>query len=292
MTDRLFTLNSRQLDDFTLDSEVRRIISEQLRFAKIALDQTDQDKQGIHEARKCLKRLRACYQLLKHAPDSRGQAINRHFKEAARQVAELRDADILVETLGTLGDADSDTANSENHSQLRRHLEHQRSQLRGSFAEKTTVARQLLDQARSDISHLPAPLINKETLIAGLSETYKLGRKRWKKARRSGEDRDFHQWRKVVKYHLHHMQLLARFGDEFTRRINLLETLSDELGKHQDLYILNQHAQSSASNAKKLLTKITDKQRRLRQKADKLAEQLFSDSAENFRQHLETLLAA
>src|SRR4051812_12540678 len=85
---------------------VLRILRKQIDKAVEALaDEQSLSDEDVHDIRKSLKRVRAALRLLRPAIGSstyRGENVC--FRDAARPLTELRDAKVLVDTLGGLKD--------------------------------------------------------------------------------------------------------------------------------------------------------------------------------------------
>jgi CHAD domain-containing protein len=72
-----------------------------------------------------------------------------------------------------------------------------------------------------------------------MHRTYARARKAWKKAARTGAPRDYHEWRKRVKYHGHHLRLVrALCAAELADKIDPIRALDDLLGEMHDLAVL------------------------------------------------------
>jgi CHAD domain-containing protein len=76
---------------------------------------------------------------------------------------------------------------------------------------------------------------------SGLVDTYRRASRAMKLARKSGAADGYHDWRKQVKYHGHHCQLLVKVWPEMmTARASEVERLGSLLGAEHDLTVLTQ----------------------------------------------------
>ncbi|MEQ1713760.1 MAG: CHAD domain-containing protein, partial [Hyphomicrobium sp.] len=86
--------------DEPIQSGVRRIGGEQIDRAITELDSAAGSVTAVHEARKCLKRLRA---LLRLARPALGETVfdreNTFFRETGALLSHVRDSEILLETV-------------------------------------------------------------------------------------------------------------------------------------------------------------------------------------------------
>src|SRR5690348_2685137 len=80
-----------------------RAISEQLRAASDHLNSGGEPlDEGVHEARKALKRSRALLRLIRPAIGDVYTALNTELRDAGRGLSELRDTQALADTLERL----------------------------------------------------------------------------------------------------------------------------------------------------------------------------------------------
>src|ERR1700690_4419144 len=82
---------------------IRRIVKREIGTALEQLASRGQSDEAVHEARKCLKKVRAALRLVRD--ELGGPAYRREnfaLRDAARPLTEVRDATMLVETLERL----------------------------------------------------------------------------------------------------------------------------------------------------------------------------------------------
>ena len=96
-----------------------------------------------------------------------------------------------------------------------------------------------LAEARERIAGWPLAGGGFETIEPGLRATYRRGRKGLRGAVRGASATALHEWRKDVKYHRHHLELLVGLGpDVLAGAAGTARRLGDLLGDHHDLHEL------------------------------------------------------
>lgn len=196
---------------------------------------------GIHGTRKCIKRLRALLRLARSGlHKSSYQNLNATLRDAGRALSATRDRDVLLATIAELS-ADSpeqqptlrrisstiapagETANSK------------------PYAGVIRQARALLQAAATDWETLELSDDAFPTLAEGLARgLLEVGEAF--EATESGDEEAFHDLRKTVQRHWRHMRLVeAGWPAYFVARADEAKTISELLGKAQDLTLLLRH---------------------------------------------------
>ncbi len=213
----------------------------------------------VHGARRDLRKARAALKLLRPAiGKSSYKKENALCREAGRLLSPARDAQALAAAW--------------------RGLHVRAPRISRALADEAREASESLDSvksltflsmARSRAKKIAPSKSGWGGLKAGLRRSYADARRAWKRARRSGDDRDFHEWRKRVKDERYQLELLAGGS-------GALERLSDLLGDDHDLVVLRGKLGPGDAAA---LRAIGSKQARLRRKALALAEMVYAQSA-------------
>jgi CHAD domain-containing protein len=284
-----------QLYDDRLADGVRRIVQEQIDSAIAELrGQTDGSRdEEVHEARKRCKRLRALLRLVR---DRLGVDLYRYenvaIRDAARRVAPVRDAHVLVLTLDDVVDTTDQRFDAAAVSVLRAELKAAHDRLRRQMLYRGTAC----DQAADDLAAVrershewPLDGVDLEDLRSGLARVYRRGRRRMTEAYGAPSPERFHEWRKRVKYLWHHLELLQ---PAWPRPLDALarEThgLSDLLGDEHDRTVLEEWLRQrpdamAAPHAARELTAALDEQRaHLRAAARQLGAKIYAESPERF----------
>ena len=218
-----------------VSDEVRRVAREAVDRAIESLQGAREGRsKGVHDARKRFKAIRA---LLRLAAPRLGPAFrreNRWYRDAARQLAGVREAQASLETLDRLGDPE-DAA-------LRRELEARYEARRGLQFEGTHALAVLvadLEEAGERVAEWPLAGEGFEVIESGMHATYRRGRRGFRRALRSSSATELHEWRKDAKYHRHHLELLVPlWPDVMTGAAATARRLGDLLGDHHDLHEL------------------------------------------------------
>ncbi len=224
--------------------DFRRIGAEQIERALGQLSAGVDIPKEVHEARKCLKRVRA---LLRLGREGLGeevfQAENTRFRTIAGRLSSARDDHVVIETLVQLeATADDDEA--------RAALRRARAAILQTRTAEDTAGRAVdpatLSEVQAELTcalegfrDLKLSPKGAPTLVAGLVRVYRRGRKGLLTAYATGNDEDFHTLRKAVQAHWRHMALLTRLWPQmFSARVEAARELSQILGDDHDLALL------------------------------------------------------
>lgn len=218
-----------------VSAEIGRIAREELDRAIAALEGAREGRfKGVHDARKRFKAIRALLRLVAPRLGPSFRRENRWYRDAARKLAGVREAQASIETLERLGNPGNAT--------LRRELEARCEARRGlHFQDTDALAAQVGDLAvaRNRVAGWPLAGEGFEVIEPGLRATYRRGRKGFRRALRGTSAKELHEWRKDVKYHRHHLELLVRLRpDVLTGAAAAARRLGDLLGDHHDLHEL------------------------------------------------------
>lgn len=218
-----------------VSEETRRIAREQVARAVSALDGAREGRfKGIHDARKRFKAIRALLRLLAPRLGSAFRRENRWYRSAARQLAGVREAQASLETLDRLGTPGDAT--------LRRELEVRFEARHGMQLHDTDALPVLVEnlaEAGERVAGWSLAGEGFEVIEPGLRATYRRGRKGFRRALRGASATELHEWRKDVKYHRHHLELLVQlWPDVLAGAAATARRLGDLLGDHHDLHEL------------------------------------------------------
>ncbi len=233
---------SFQLDpEETVAAGVARSAREQLDRARAELGDGRRDRHtAIHEARKSCKRLRG---LLRLARSGLGERVYRRenaaLRDAARRLSALRDAEALLETYDKLSERFEGEIDRRRIAPVRRVLAAHRAELGKDDLEASIAGfRADLEAVRERLSSWP-PAGDVEVLSSGLRRTYKRARRAMQAAYGAPSTERFHDWRKRVKYHRYHLELLAPLWPrQIEARRKEVKALGGRLGEEHDLAVL------------------------------------------------------
>jgi CHAD domain-containing protein len=219
---------------------IRRIAGGQIDLAVRYLENPGDDPdEAIHEARKCLKRVRALLRLVRPAlGETLYRRENLGYRDAGRALSDARDVAVYAEILGKLSEHCGAQLPPHALDPLREHLLRlHRTTIEEMLEERTpgTVAERLRGM-RSRLPAWPLKGLKRSTILEGLRQTYKRGRNRWRRASRETAAKTLHEWRKQVKYLWYHTQLLRSFSPVvFEAHEPRLHVLATHLGEEHDL---------------------------------------------------------
>jgi CHAD domain-containing protein len=218
----------------TVPDGIARIARGRIDHATDAL--TYATEEGVHDARKDMKKLRALLRLVRGEV---GEEVFRReadtFRDAARELSGLRDADVMLATL-----ADLERRYGAETGAVRQAVEaHRLRTAAGGREHAARAATAILSEARGRVEDWPLERDGFEALEHGLRRTYRRGRRAWRAAAKDPSSANLHEWRKRVKDLWYHCSILeeawkpvmSALGDE-------AHELSDRLGDDHDLAVL------------------------------------------------------
>jgi CHAD domain-containing protein len=246
-------------------------------------------EEAVHGARKDMKKLRALLRLVR---GEIGDGVYRResacFRDAAAELAGLRDADVMLVTLEKL---ELDDAVS---GPVRQALEAHR--LRTSAGSRKPAAKQaiaILTEARARVDEWPLDGDGFDALRPGLRRMYRRGRREFRAMTQEPTVEGLHEWRKRAKELWYDHTLLESLwkpvmgavGDE-------AHTLSDLLGDDHDLAVLLAWAREHAEAPPELVGAVEARRTDLQQQALELGARLYADRPKVFLRRLEQLWEA
>ena len=259
-----------------LSAEFNRVVLQQTRLAREQLRSlTSKQLEGIHEARKCFKRLRACYRLLKSADKVTFCQGNQFFRDLSARLSVLRDTEVMSQTLLSLRADNHGLVDTAVFDQLERQLALQQPE---TITEAMTQSQLVSDQLGQFIrryKQAEQPTMDADVLLRALVKSYAVARRSWKQARHSGDDDDCHHWRKYAKYYWYQLRLISVLCPPLNKKLNSLERLCSLLGDYHDLAVLKVQLTRVSTAEQSLQALIAQRQQQLLQAADDLAKFLF-----------------
>lgn len=276
---------------------VRRIVTEQIDGAIGQLQRLDELDEGIHEARKHFKRIRAVLRLVRGPlPEEIYDAENVFFRDAGRVLSPLRDSAVHMETLDLLKETFEEQLSAEAFGTVRAALdEKHQAVLQSVKSDPQTLAaiRASLADARQRVGGWPLPAAGFDLFAKGLKKIYKRGRKEKVTAWDQPSAENFHAWRKRVKYLWYHTTLLQPVWPALMDALeDELDLLSDLLGEEHDLAVLHETLAELAPAAvdeksAELLAALIARERNQRQQAAwPVGERIYQEKPGRFLQRL------
>jgi CHAD domain-containing protein len=200
--------------------------------------------EGIHQARKSLRRVRAVLALGAGLLGPGAELIDREVRRVNRRMSKMRDAQALVETLDRL----LKRAKSQDELPVLRRARRVAAQARADSARRERAEDPDLAQKRMLLTtlHAALPALQwnsltetrvRDELDAGLARIETAGAR----ARANGGDKDWHRWRRRAR---RLSQQHRALGDEITDlgfAKKRCKALAEMLGEAQDHALLRQH---------------------------------------------------
>jgi CHAD domain-containing protein len=231
-----------------LTDGLRRVAGEQVDSAQQALASAAEDDTAdcVHDCRKCCKKMRGLVRLVRPALGKQYKPINVALRDAARQLAPIRDARARLESfdalLETMAEAERDSALLDTVRQgLRADVDSAEGAVQRQ-SERIERASALLDEAAGRLATLTLGDDGRAAIAAGTKKTYKRGRNAMRDALERPEAERFHEWRKRAKYTWYHVKLLRDAAPSVLKPLaKRFHDLSDLLGDAHDLVVIVEH---------------------------------------------------
>jgi CHAD domain-containing protein len=216
---------------------------------RIARDQIDgavkdlrgrKPEEGIYQARKRLKKLRAVLRLARPGLDTDVfDRENTALRDVARQLSVVRDADVLVEVIEGLRPHDRrDAAFQRIVSTTRLHRRSVRREFFNGGAALTAIRNSMSD-SKSRLADWAGDGITSKDVLKGLRRSYSRARRSFESARRSRDDIRWHEWRKRTKDFWYHLRLFQPvWPPVLGATISQCGDLADRLGEDHDLVVI------------------------------------------------------
>jgi CHAD domain-containing protein len=286
----------------SLAEAVQDVARDQLSKAEHDLTDGGIDRgEGVHDARKSLKKLRGLLRLARPALGTSYKLENVMLRDCGRRLAGARDADAMVECIKRLRkqyDGDLDGKGKA----LQQAVEAWRDEAlpdETAFEEKVAAVVATLGKAVVRLEHWPLPDDDRQPLLGGLTKTYRRGRKAFLKAYRKPGGARFHDWRKRVKYHWYHLRLLRDVWPEIMKaRAKETKKLSDLLGDDHDLTVMRAMVTDERIAFREddlqavMLGMIEHDQADLRTKAHRLGDRLFAEKPKHLNARIDAYWSA
>jgi hypothetical protein len=224
-------------DDPSLESGFRRIALSQIDMAVRELDTRERNHgEAIHNARKHFKKLRGLLRLGRRSAEHFEQE-NAAIREIAAGLSAARDAKVLIETFDALVVVDHPTYDALRGVREILVEEHERRQSETDESVAKTVGK--IEAMRDRAARWSLDKDGFRAVKGGLKATYAAAHAGMKMARKRRTAEAFHEWRKAVKYHGHHIALLREAAPEILKPVGgLWEEFGEKLGDHHNLAVL------------------------------------------------------
>jgi CHAD domain-containing protein len=273
---------------------IQRIGLAQIEMAEARLACNDDVPTAVHDARRCLKRLRALLRLIRPAlSETIYERETKRLSGIGRLLSGERDRHVMQQTLLKLESQHGALPNDAGKHVRTWLAQPPRATGRGGAADVRRKALTQLKPARKAFAGPHITDVELTHLLDGLELTYRKARRAFHKAYEQPSDESFHHWRKTVQQHWRHMQLLSRgWPEALSARAGEAKALSQILGEDHDLAVLaafvRAHADPlvGADDIDLLETQCRASQAELRERARHHGARLFAEPAKNLKARL------
>ena|SRR5262245_21066627 len=277
----------------SVEDGIKRIVSEEIRQAIKEIDSPRLKRtEAIHEVRKHCKKIRGVLRLVRPQFEETYRFENVWFRDTAKGLAELRDAEAIIETYDNLLDKFSDQVDRRAFAPIRRALTlRQRKIIKetGNLNQILKKIRVRLDEAAKRVSDWKLEVDGFDGIEGGFLATYRPARKTMAAAYEDSIAENFHEWRKQAKYHGYHTRLLRELWKPVMRsRDKEADELSDLLGDDHNLDVLHKTLLKSPNKYGKkrdiqvLLGLIDRRSAELRVEAKTIGARIFAEKPKAF----------
>jgi CHAD domain-containing protein len=257
-------------------------------------DEEADPAEAVHEARKDMKKLRATLKLVRPLiGDKTYSRENARFRDAARALSDVRDAQVRAQSIDALAERFADDPPPGGWWALRPLLADEDAGGNGDLESLRERAAGEIERGDQAIEDWPLGANGFDLLRPGLKRAYSRGRRRFRDVRKEPSDEALHEWRKRSKDLWYHLRLVRRAWPKvMTTTANEAHELSDRLGDDHDLVVLMadlEDARPPLSHEQlEHLRKLIGKRRKeLQGEAFAYGERLFAEKPKRFVERIE-----
>jgi len=248
-------------------------------------------EEAVHEARKDMKKLRALVRLVR--PELGNDVYRREnvcYRDAGKELAGVRDADVMLATLAGLESRYPDELGAKTVGDLRQSVEaHKLRTAAGARAPAAAQVVEILTSARRRVGRWPLGTEGFEALAGGLERIYRRGRRDFRAANREPTTQNLHEWRKRVKDLWYHLSILkVAWPPVMEALADEAHALSERIGDDHDLAVLLEWAEEHApDSAGALAEPVMRRRAELQGEAFEIGARLYADKPGAFIRRLE-----
>jgi CHAD domain-containing protein len=217
---------------------IQRIAEEQIDRALTAL-RAPKHGDGIHQARRRLKMVRAVLRLVRPALDTRDyERENLTFRDLGRQLSQVRDADVLVNLIDSFA---PERAGDAAFRHVARRISAHRQTTRREFLDSSGDMNSFRDALSDGRERVPdwSRDVDRRTILKGLQRSYRRAREGFTATGHATSEERWHEWRKRTKDFGYHLRLFQPvWPGAFDALHARCSDLSHKLGDEHDLAVL------------------------------------------------------
>jgi CHAD domain-containing protein len=230
------------LTNETFNQNVVRLMLFYNRLAIQYLQRENNIHENIHQTRLCFKRMRSFLRLVRSGLGKQFyRDYNAFYRDQSRSLSQLRDLTALTETLPQFIKTRRVKTSRNLLLEFRRSLLNQRKQQLDHIINSNIKANVIkaLEAKDEEITKWGVEGDAAQLFSAGAQRIYGRGKRLFLEAIANPSDHNMHEWRKQVKYFWYHLVVLTPVWPAImTAWAKELQTLSQLLGKHHDLVLL------------------------------------------------------
>jgi CHAD domain-containing protein len=243
-------------------------------------------EEAVHEARKDLKKLRALLRMIRgELGEETFRRENACFRDAGRELAGVRDDDVMLATLRALD------LPAGMEWELRKAVQAHRAA--GADDGRRTAAAgvvAMLREARGRVENWPLEHDSFDALHEGLERTYRRGRRNFRAARTEPTVEALHEWRKRVKELWYHHTLLRSVWPPVMHAVgDEAHELANRLGDDHDLVMLAVWMRENTDAEPEFFEAVERRRSELQAEAMGLGERLYADKPSAYVRRLRGL---
>ena len=287
-----------------IEDEVRRVGAARLDDAISRLETLEgatpeEIERAVHEVRKRCKEVRALARLVRPVIGDDYSRTNKLLRDAAAELASIRDAHALLSTFdhlrATSWAEENASLDKVRHRQAALATEATHALLAGD--PRIREAHELLGRARRRVAGWDLPS-DFSVVAQGLAATYKRGARGHRRAQRKPSDERLHEWRKAVKTLWYQLRLIEPAAPSVIgAKVADLDVLAELLGEDHDLAVLvakiraEPKAYGGKKAAKLAVALARERQRELRVDAFRLGATMYAEPTDAFVDRMRTYWA-
>jgi CHAD domain-containing protein len=225
----------------SLDAEIRRILTAQLRHATRLLDHwTDDPRASVHGARLAFKRIRAVLRLIRPGAAYIYRVEDAVFRGLGHDLAQARDLESALQAARLLESRLPTQSCRHALRRLQRSLEQRAAREYGhDLPSIMAQARETLAAAARRVPDMPLQQLRRRDVRQGVASTLGRCTSAGAQAALSRDAGDLHRWRIQVKYLYHQSQLMQQLLPGWAQQAGpVLKGIGQQLGQHHDLVLL------------------------------------------------------
>jgi len=256
------------------------------------------ENEAVPEVRKCFKKVRAALRLVREdLGDDLYHEENFCFRDAARPLTEVRDAEVLAETADKLTQQFPGAIEPGAFAKIHDALLANRQEVTRRVLEEGRAFAMVEEVAARALARLPDWRIERDGWAAvesGLRRVYRAGHRALALAAEDPSVANLHEWGKQAKYLWHQLQLLdAAWMASDKELVDQTHKLSTLLGEDHDLAVLRETLAADplvygGHRILKGVFAVIDRRRgELEQQAFDLGREIYKDSPKVFTSRIE-----